>query len=252
MTDESRPAPDWKNSDHWNEFQWEQALKYSDQLATRFFGLLQRYGDLPDAEEFIAAKLGDKAFTEIDEADPYHFEAPEDWREGPDDLDDDDGEDDEDGDRPGGGRGGDDDDDDDDPDSRGKPGDSLFYETSPVFDRARQLSLGWCNIFSSVLRQEDRLWGLKILFGFGRVLSYLSLSIGDGTYERLPASLAFGKRAAAQINAILGEIDQMSRETRRYASTLKRIREMLLELHDLTVGYLGDLRKRERDDEPPF
>ncbi len=235
MPDEIPAAPDWKNSDQWNEFEWERALRYSDQLAARYFRLLEPFGDLPDAEEFIADRIGDRSFQEIEELEPYNLEAPEDW----DDDDDDDDEDEEEAEAR-------------ERENRGKPGDSLYYETTPLFERARHLALGWCNIYASVLRPEDRQWGLKILFYFGRILSYLALSIGDGTYDRRPASIAFGKRAAQQINVVLGELDTKGREARRYAAALKKIRELLLGLHDLHMSYLSDLRHKAQDDDVPF
>ena len=49
MSDESKPAPNWDQSDHWDEFEWEKALKHSDHLAGRYFRMLERFGDLPDA-----------------------------------------------------------------------------------------------------------------------------------------------------------------------------------------------------------
>ena len=47
--------PDWDNSHQWNEFEWEQALKNSEESSARFFRLLERFGDdfcdpaLPDS-----------------------------------------------------------------------------------------------------------------------------------------------------------------------------------------------------------
>jgi len=224
MAEEDQGAPDWQGSDNWDERQWEKALKYSDDLAAKYFRLLGRYGDLPDAEEFIATKLGDTGFLDMDEMDPGLAEY-ESWRT-------------DDGSAAGNeGEGA--------AEVRGEPGDSLYYETCPVFDRSRQLALGWCNIYSSVLRPGDRMWGLQVLFCFGRILSYLALSIGDGTFERPTPSIAFVKRALQQLNTILGELDSRSRLTKRYAATMNRIRELLLGIHDLMVTYLADLRKRQ-------
>lgn len=214
--------PDWDSSDEWNEFEWEQALKHSDHVAARYFRMLERFGDLPDAESFIAGRLGEQNFFEFQDDDYFDDDLDdddEDWQEDDDDLE----------------------------DERIGPGDSLYFETCPVYQRARQISLGWCNILSSVLRPEDRMWGMKMLFHMGRILSYLSLAIGDGTFERVPASIAFAKRAIQEVNFALGEIDEKNRSTPKYRSILKLVREHLLETHDMLVTLLFDLRQRQND-----
>lgn len=216
-------SPDWDNSDRWTEHQWEQALKYSDGMAARYFRMLDRFGDLPDAEELIAARLGDQQLFELDDGELDH-----DWIGANLNTD---------GDVP----------DDDSPeeiayDDRTGPGDSFYFETRPVYQRARQVALGWCNILASVLRSEDRFWGLKILFHMGRVLSYLALSVGDGTYERASGSIAFAKRALAEVNTILGEIDNKVEETPKYATMFKLIRELLLDNRGLIVNHLVECR----------
>ena len=220
---DDRNQPDWNNSEQWNEFQWEQALKYSDHSAARYFRMLDRFGDLPDAEELIAASLGDLGFFELDN------ELGEDWTE-EDEFDDDNETGDEDADPI-------------------VPGDSIFFETSDLYKRARQISLGWCNIEASVLAKEDRMWGLVILLHLGRLLSYLALSIGDGTFERTVASIAFGKRALSEVNNILGELQTKSQESPKYVGMFKLVSEHLLETHDMLVGHLVECRRHEAGDD---
>lgn len=218
-------TPDWSQSHTWDEFEWEQALKYSDHVAARYFRMLDRFGDLPDGEDFIVAKIGDQNFFEVD-----------------DDTDfDDDWESDEDGDGFSG-------EGDDDVDSIA-PGDSLFYETYSVYKKTRQVSLGWCNILATVLQPDDRIWGAKILFYFGRMLSALSVSIGDGTFERPAGSVAFAKRASSHLNHVLGEINAKEQLSPAYEPMFKMVREHLLELHDEIIDYLTDLRRREDQSE---
>lgn len=228
MTDRGY-TPDWENSDSWSEFEWEQALKYSDHLAARYFRMLERFGDLPDAEEFIVAKLGDHNFFEFEDPEAFGGMVPGEW---PDEWDDDEELDDDDGDE---------DDDGADPPA---PGDSLYFESCPVYQRARQVSLGWCNILASVLAPEDRWWGLSVLLRFGRMLSYLSISLGDGTFERVDGSIAFAKRALSETNAVLGELDAKNQSSGRYVAMFRMIREHLLEHHDMLIAYLMELRDR--------
>ena len=66
MNNERKFTPDWENSYKWEEFEWEEALKYSDNLASRYFKLLDRFGDLPDVDVIIAAKLGEQNFSQFE------------------------------------------------------------------------------------------------------------------------------------------------------------------------------------------
>lgn len=230
MTKSSENQPNWEDSDSWNEFEWEQALKYSDHLAARYFRMLERFGDLPDGEDFIAAKLGDQNFFELDEYRDYEEGLDEgNW----DQLD-----------LTKGGM------ERDAPETESiGPGDSLYFETVPVYQRMRQISLGWCNILASVLTQEDRFWGMKVLFYFGRLLSYLALCIGDGTLERVNGSIAFAKRALHQLNVILGELNEKKEMTPKYTAMFDLISTRLLETHDMIVAHLTDLRKRQEEED---
>src|SRR5690606_7984568 len=79
MSAERKYEPDWENSDTWNEYTWEEALKYSDHLAGRYFHMLDRFADLPDAEELIAIKLGRHEFFELEEGELYTFERDDDF-----------------------------------------------------------------------------------------------------------------------------------------------------------------------------
>jgi hypothetical protein len=229
MTKEKeKSTPDWDNSENWEVFEWEEALKYSDNLASRYFRMLERFGDLPDAEELIAAKLGEQNFFQFEDNDydeAWFIDSCDDNNFGDDTID---GE--------------------FDTGDTIEPGDSLFYETSPVYQRGRQIALGWCNILASVLRAEDRFWGMTILFQLGRLLSYLSLSIGDGTFEHVNGSISFAKRAIDMVNRILGEIESKLRENTGYDAMFKIVREHLLETHDLLVDYLFDCKNRQEDD----
>ncbi len=222
--------PNWEQSDNWEEFEWEEALKYSDHLASRYFRLLERFDDLPDADEVIASNLGDPGLfqsLDINESD-Y-------WMDDETDFDDLCNEADE-------------------IESlefveQLRQGDTYYFETSPVFLRARQISLGWCNILASVLKPDDRFWGLKVLFYLGRLLSYLSLSIGDGTYDQLNGSIIFAKRALQIINLIIGELDLKSVEHNRYIPIFNMVKKHLLEDHDILVDYLIECKNRKHSND---
>ncbi len=228
MTTDDGYVPDWDSSDTWQESEWEAALKYSDHLASRYFRMLERFDDLPNAEELIAAKLGKQNFFQLEDVE-YSSE----WWDDPDDFDD------------------------MDPDTaddelevldRIERGDALFFETSPVYTKSRQITLGWCNIVGSALLPADRFWGIRVLFQLGRLVSYLSLSIGDGTFDNINASIIFAKRSLFQINQIIGDIEAKSSEVQQYRPMFNIVNTYLLENHDLVVDYLLDCNKRQKDD----
>ena len=92
---------------------------------------------------------------------------------------------------------------------------------------------------------------MQVLFSLGRLLSYLALSIGDGRYERAVGSIAFGKRAANEINQALGQIDSLTPTNEKYDSMFKLIRTLLLENHDQVVAHLQLCRKKMRENQGP-
>ena len=229
--------PDWSQSDSWDEFQWEEALKFTDQRMAQYFGLLERFGDLPNAEQFIAERLGDRnAFLVGDDEAPTDEFPPDDAEDaGPDQE---------------AGEG---------PNSEQEPaqeepvgpGDPFFYETHDAFRSGRTIALGWCNVIASVLNQEDRTWGLQVLFHLSRVLHYLAVSIGDGLYERVTCSTAFAKRTLHVLNLVLGELDRKGTESPQYQNMFKFLQKHLFNTRDRVVDLLFELRRRQVEGPPP-
>jgi hypothetical protein len=219
-------SPDWENSESWEEIEWEKALKFSDNLASSYFHMLERFSDLPYAEELIATKLGDQNLIQYEDfflESEWNFESTEDHID--DELVDS-----------------------IDFSEKPEPGDLLFFESSPAYQKARQIALGWCNVIASVLRPDDQFSGIKVLFLMGRLLSYLSLSIADGTFEHINGNISFAKRALNQINSIIGELDKLEKESSRYSTVFTIVRDHLLENHDLVIDYLLGCKKRQKDD----
>jgi hypothetical protein len=219
-------TPDWSNSDSWDEFEWEEALKHRDDLAAHYFRMLERFGDLPDADQIITAKLGHQSLLDFEQE---LFGTEDLWQD--DDEFDDDDELEEDGMAA---------------DQEGlplPPGDSLYYETMPVYRKVEKITRGWCNIQATVLRGDSRMWGLQVMFRLSRIMSYLAISIGDGTCAQQPASITLAKRAAYESNLILGELQRKSAESDKYKRMLLPIIDLLMEAHEMMVDYLMGLRK---------
>ena len=84
---------------------------------------------------------------------------------------------------------------------------------------------------------------MMILFSLGRILSYLSMALGDGVFEPVDESIALAKRVLHQINYILGELDKKNEQ---YEELFTFIREQLLETRDSTFDFLTDMRKRKK------
>lgn len=223
-----------ESSEDWDEYGWERALRESDDYASRYMLLLKRFCDLPEANELIAERMGpdfrDKLpaceldCEDCDQRWQCEFGAPLDWTPpGMDDFGDAD--------------------DDVDSDEPLKPGDALFYEADPTFNVLRQTALGWCNIHSVILPPESRRRGLRILYFIGRALANLSYSIGNGLYEQPAGSVAFAKRSASQVNAALGELQELIREKTRLARLLGAMQNHLLKARGAVVDHLQRCRE---------
>jgi len=217
-------------NDNWTEFDWEEALRESDEMAERYFRLLQRFSDLPSGDELIARHMGpdfDGSMLDMDsEADSPLHDWPDDdgagaWHDRPPNQD-----------------------------AAENSGDEteqeqpLFYETDPVFVALRQNAVGWCNVYAAILPREARARGLQVLFHLGRALANLAYSIDDGTYEQPAASIAFGKRSLASLNLALRELDTLMHEHRRLHQLLKTMRKHLIECVDRLVDHIARCRSR--------
>jgi hypothetical protein len=219
-------------NESWTEYDWEEALRESDEMAERYFRLLQRFSDLPSADALIARHMGpdyDDAMLEM-ESDP---ESPaNDWP-------DDDGAGTWHDHAPGQEAG-------ESADEGPEQEQPLFYETDPAFVALRQNAVGWCNVYAAILPREARGRGLQVLYHLGRALANLAYSIDDGTYEQPAASIAFGKRSLASLNLGLRELDLLIHEHRRLHQLLKTMRKHLIECVDRVVDHIARCRNRQK------
>ena len=214
----------------WDEFDWERALRESDDFAVRYFQLLRRFYDLPGANELIAHHMG----ADFEESLPdctfeceecggrwqCEFASPLDWnpesREMPAEED--------------------------VPDPDPESEEPLFFESDPVFVMLRQAAVGWCNIYAAILPPDSRIKGLKILYHVGRSMANLAYSIDDGLSDQPAASIAFTKRSLAQLNHALGYLNQLIREKPRLKKILTTIREHLINANEALLDNLQRYR----------
>ena len=207
-------TPQWSDNSNWTEYDWEMAMRQSDNFAAKYFKLLERYGELPGSEDIILKKLKGQTPPIMEESDYYIEFDVEEMRE----IDSDDGENFEGG---------------------------FYYENTPVYMLLRQVAIGWCNIYATFLLPEHRKYGVNIMFHMGRALAHLSGSLGDGQYDSNVASfLASGKRAADQINKSIGLVDELSEIRPAYNKVTEAINKHLREIQGKIVDHLMNLRKK--------
>jgi hypothetical protein len=242
--EERRPTAEW------NEFDWERALRESDNYAARYFRLLQRFCDLPGADDLITRQLarefnadqalpdcdGDCASCDLRWNCEFALHTEWDMGRGYGGMDE----------EMAAGEMADDEAGESDVEAleAGTKGDPLFFETSPTFHLLRQTALGWCNVYSVILPGEAAETGLRILYHIGRALANLSYSIGDGLYEQPKANIAFGKRCLEELNTSLGLIQSLTAERPRLGRLLLVIQQHLLRTRQEVIDHVGECRGR--------
>lgn len=225
------------SSEEWNEFEWEQALRESDQYAFRYVRLLQRFNDLPGANDLIAEHMSRESNDVLPTCDfdcdncekrwTCEFAMPHDWMMGeiPDfsDPDDDVRE------NPFGGS-------DEEIDAEG----GLAYEKDGTFALLRRTTLGWSNVYAAVLTPDQRPVALRALYHLGRALGSLAYTLEEADDERAATGVAFLKRALQHLNAALGHLAELGQETGRQKRLIGTIRGYLLTVRE---GLLNHLQK---------
>lgn len=209
--------------DTWNEFDWERALRESDEQARKYVQLLQRFCDLPGSEELIARQMGgsfDQMLPDFSFETDWDLDGLNEELEGEIDDDSDDGDD-----------------------------DVLFYERDPVFSSLRQAAVGWCNVYAAILPEEARRDGLNVLYYIGRALANLSFGIDDGAYEHPAGSIAFAKRSLACLNRAIGTLDRIVQAHPRYEELLRTIRNHLVGCTDGLTDHIQRARTTKRPPE---
>lgn len=211
---EKEYTPDWSNNKNWDEFDWELAMRQSDKFASKYFQLLDRFGDLPGSDDIILKQMGTVTSPLMEENDYYIEFDIDDIHE----IEEDDDENFEAG---------------------------FYYENTPVYMLLRQVSIGWCNIYATFLLPEHRKHGVTILFHLGRAMAHLAGSLGDGQYEQIASNIASGKRAADQVNKSIGEVEQLNQFRPAYKKVTEAINKHLREIHSKIVDHLMLLRTKK-------
>ncbi len=194
-----------------NEFDWEMTMRQSDLYANKFMELYEVFGELPQSDDFILEKLQDYELPGMDEMD-VEFEIESEAF---------------------------------DPMQMEAP--VFFFEKNKSYLLLRQVSIGWCNIFSTLLLPKDRHYGVKILFYLGRALAYYQGAIADGIYKEADSFIASGKRALDALNKAIGMIESLGEmNPKRYSSVTVSMMAHLREIHDHMIDHQTMLRKEKK------
>ena len=207
-------TPEWSNNKNWTEYDWEIALRQSDNFAAKYFDLLQKYGELPGSDDIILQKLDGAAPMLMDDGDYYIEFDPEEIAE----INEDDNESFEGG---------------------------IFYENAPSFMLLRQVAIGWCNIYATFLQPEHRKFGVIILFHLGRGIAHLIGSLGDGSYDPPASHLASAKRALDQVNKAIGQVDLLTTKSSTYKKVTKAINKHLTEAQEKIIDHIYQLKAKQ-------
>lgn len=213
---------DWQNSADWNEFDWESALKKGDRFAHIYFKMLNRFGDFPDRIPIIEEQLKnelvkDKALIDSDfilASEAALFS--EEFNEGEEEMIDELG----------------------------------AIEDNPTYMNLKKTSLGWCNIVSSLLRQEDKETGLKILYYLGRCLATIICTLENDRNNS--GNTAFYKRTLFYLNSSIGLLHKLRENYASIAVILDEVIKHLSQIHDETVDALIESRRRSKSGEDTF
>lgn len=195
-----------QESEAWDEFEWEKLMRKSDQYAHEYMRLFKRFGELPGGEDLIIDELKGFQLPEFVE----------------DDFDGDFG--------------------DADFENIDFGPEEPYFERDKSYLLLRQVSIGWCNIFATLLSLEHRPFGVRIIFYLGRALAYYQGALADGQYPNPNSFIAATKRSLDNVNKAIGEIDELGAKRDVYLNVTAAMKGHLREVHDRMIDHLNKLR----------
>ncbi|MEA2011587.1 MAG: hypothetical protein U9O87_00660 [Verrucomicrobiota bacterium] len=216
MDSENMRLPE--DSESWNEFDWESFLRKNDDVVNEYFNLLYRFRDFPDVDKLIEDHLKkiirkkedldnfDSFFSDENRIDPFDEDLDEEAIFFEEDF---------------------------------------MYETHPLYMILMRVSLGWSNIYSSVLPPHERNNGVSVMFYCGKALSLTVQILDIDNQSDSPIKIALSKRLLNNINRMLEILNKLSEENDYILELLTGITSPLRKAHDLAVDLLYSCRKEE-------
>lgn len=203
--------------ENWNEFEWETAFKRSDKFAHTYFQLLSQYGEFPENDVLIEEKLK-KTYNNLEDFYDSDLILASDSNSFSDEFNDEISEEE-------------------------MSQEIQKVSSNPVYANLKRCALGWSNILSSLLKEEDKETGLKILYFLGRALATTICTISEDAGKA--GNTAFIKRTLFYINSCNGLIDKLIGSRSELAQLLNEIKQQFVQIHDLTVDYLMKTKSAE-------
>ncbi len=203
--------------ENWNEFEWETAFKRSDKFAHTYFQLLTKYGEFPENDVLIEEKLK-KTYKNLEDFYDSDLILASDSNSFSDEFNDEISEEE-------------------------MSQEIQKVSSNPVYTNLKRCALGWSNILSSLLKEEDKETGLKILYFLGRALATTICTISEDAGKA--GNTAFIKRTLFYINSCNGLIDKLIESRSELAQLLNEIKQQFVQIHDLTVDYLMKTKSAE-------
>jgi len=203
--------------ENWNEFEWETAFKRSDRFAHTYFQLLSQYGEFPESSSIIEDRL-QKTYNNLEDFYDSDLILASDSNSFSDEFTDELSEEE-------------------------IEQEMTRVSSNPVYTNLKRCALGWSNILSSLLKEEDKETGLKILYYLGRALATTICTLSEDAGKA--GNTAFIKRTLFYINACNGLIDKLIASREELSQLLNEIKQQFTKIHDLTVDYLIKTKSAE-------
>ena len=208
------PTPNYEGR---NEFEWEAAFKKGDKLAHSYFELLTQYGDYPENRSIIESTIDQKYnnLEEFLESDLILAEEEQSFAE-----------------------------------QFSEPSEIEIeeeikaFETSPIYNRLKVTSLGWCNVLTLLLTAENKEYGLKVLYYLGRALATTICAMSSDAEKS--GIIAFRKRTLSYLNTCTGLIQKIILNTPNHKNILETVISQVTMIHELTADQLfGDKKNSQ-------
>lgn len=212
---------DYSTEQNWNEFDWEKAFKKSDKFAHTYFKQLAKYGEFPENTDIIEDNL-QNAFKNVEEFYESDLILASENSSFSDEFS-------------------------DEPSDEEIDSEIKKFVTNPLYINLKRTALGWCNILSSLLKEEDKETGLKILYYLGRALATTICTLSEDAGKA--GNTAFIKRTLFYINACGGLLNKLIESRPELAELLSEISKQFSTIHDLTVDYLLQTRSGDNTEE---
>jgi len=201
------------NEEHWNEFQWEKEIRRDERRISCYFRELPACLDLPGEEEMIFNSLLSQPDLVPTGGNPDSLRY---WHHSDEDEDEDF----------------------DDPEDAGRrrPG-------TEIVDEIDRLATEWTVCCASSLRSTLDLHGLGIVCAYGKLLARAADFVDTNPETARGLKISLGKRALADLNELVGALEQLRDLQHSLKSEISLAVELLGHVRERLIDLVEQLRK---------